>query len=55
MSTIDIAYGAQTDNIQIEVPVLSIIELHLKQIEVIKGFLNGTDSDSWLIEAEKHG
>ena len=52
MSTIDIAYGQQDSKVQLDVPVLLIVELKLKSLEVIKGLIAGTDSDSWLIQAE---
>ena len=52
MSTIDITYGQNNSDIHLEIPVISIIELKLRSIEVIKGFVAGTDSNKWLIEAE---
>ena len=55
MSIVNITLGEQTDNVQIDISVLPMIELHLKSLEAISGFLQGTDSDSWLVEAENNG
>ena len=54
MSTIDITYG-ESKEIEIDLYLVQYIKLKLKSIEVIKGLLNGTDSDSWLIKAEDNG
>ena len=51
MSTVDITLGSQ-DNIQIDILVLPYIEMKLKSLEVINGFLKGTETDEWLIDAE---
>ena len=53
MTTIETQNGEQSGNIQINITVLSYMKLKLKSLEVIKGFLAGTDSDEWLKEAEK--
>lgn len=53
MSTVDITQGLQDDNIQLNITVLPYIKMKLQSLEIIKGFLNGTDSDEWLKDAEK--
>lgn len=52
MSTVDITQGLQDDNIQLNITVLPYIKMKLNSILIIKGFIDGTESDEWLIEAE---
>ena len=52
MTTLDITYGQNKGVKQIDVIVISVIELKMKSIDVVKSLLAGTDSNKWLIEAE---
>jgi hypothetical protein len=56
MTLVNITYGKQEVKEQFDIPVIQLIELQTKSIEVIKGLVLNTDSDIWLTEAEEiHG
>lgn len=53
MTSISITYGSkEAVNEQFDIPVISLMELKVKNLDVIKGFVFGTDSNVWLKEAE---
>jgi hypothetical protein len=55
MTSVDIAYGNNDIvNTQFDVPTTLLMELKVKNLEVIRGFVFGTDSNSWLKEAEEN-
>jgi hypothetical protein len=55
MTSINITYGHNETKEQFDVPVIQLMEIQAKSLEVIKGLLLSTDSNSWLIEAEQNG
>jgi hypothetical protein len=52
MTSINITYGNNDVKEQFDIPVMSLIEMKVKSIEVIKGLVLNTDSNIWLKEAE---
>ena len=52
MNTIDITYGDNKEPYKLEIPLLIMVQYEIQQLNVIKNFLDGTDSDSWLVETE---
>lgn len=54
MTSINITYGNNEAKEQFDIPVIQLMELHSKQLDVIKKLLFSTDSNEWLIEAEEN-
>lgn len=53
MTTVDITLGLNNHKIEnLELPIISLIELQSKNINVIKYLLASYENNSWLINAE---
>jgi len=50
----DITYGAKEEVEELHIPLLHMVELQSQSLNVIKGLLEGTDSDEWLKQAENN-
>ena len=50
----DITYGenSKPESCNINIGLIPMIEFEVQHLNVVKGLLEGTESDSWLIEAE---
>ena len=54
MTTVDITLGENnSDKIIGEIPFIPYLNLQSNNIKVIHGFIKGTDSNEWLLLAEK--
>lgn len=49
----NITYGSNKEKIDFHVPLLDLVVLESAQLAVVKNLLDGTDSDEWLLNAEK--
>ncbi len=55
MTSINITYGKQDKpKEQFDILVISLMEIQVKHLDVIRSLVFGTESNSWLKEAEKN-